>query len=234
MTVLTIDPRIKFRCSLAALPTAPRLARQFLSQLLDLWGVDPDTTYSALVAISELVTNSIRHSGRATGPSTMQRGEVSQLIGISAQISMDRLYVEVWDGSETLPTPKDAADDAEEGRGLSIVTNLATRWGAHPAILRHIAGKVTWFEFKLPTPPQPRSARPANEPAAESEGEPAPIPTQAFPATTLPRRQPRRAPLAHPPPRQPQAARQNSRYDTSLAATQRLETALRNLQTQPA
>ena len=234
MTVLTIDPRIKFRCSLAAIPTAPSLARQFLTQLLDLWGVDPDTTYSALVVISELVTNSIRHSGRAMGPSTLRRGEVPQLVGISAQVAVDRLYVEVWDGSEKLPTPKDAADDAEEGRGLWIVANLATRWGAHPAVLRHVAGKVTWFEFTLPTPPQPRSARPASEPAAESEGQPAPIPAQARPTTTLPRREPRRAPLAHPPPRQTQATRQHSRYDTSFAAMQRLETALRHLQTQPA
>ncbi len=228
MTVLTIDPRVKFRCSLAAIPTAPSLARRFLSQLLDLWGVDPDTTYSALVVVSELVTNSVRHTKRT------RLSEVPLLVAISAQVSMERLYVEVWDGSEQMPTRRDVTDDAEEGRGLSIVENLATRWGAHPAVLRHVAGKVTWFEFTLPTPPQPRSARPASEPAAESEGQPAPIPAQARPTTTLPRREPRRAPLAHPPPRQTQATRQHSRYDTSFAAMQRLETALRHLQTQPA
>lgn len=231
MTVLTIDPRIKFRCSLAAIPGAPGLGRHFLAQLLDLWGVDAESAESALLLLSELVTNSVRHAGRPSGPATLQRGEVPQLVAISAQISTGRLYIEVWDSSPNVPTVKDVDEDAEDGRGMHIVSCLAHKWGCHPAILRHTPGKVTWFELELPSPPNPRQARPANEAAAQPVSDPAPQRPAPPQAAMLPRRQAQRAPVVHRPPHQAQTIGPVSRYDTSLAAMQRLEAALLSLRT---
>ena len=43
--------------------------------------------------------------------------------------SCDQLRVDVHDTSRSLPVPADAAGDAETGRGLLLVANLATEWG---------------------------------------------------------------------------------------------------------
>lgn len=245
MTVLTIDPRITFRCNLAAIPTAPGFARVFLNQLLDLWGVDPDSAYSAALLITELTTNAIRHAGRDTGPETLQPGEVPRLVSLGAKISDTRLYVEVWDSAaDKLPTVRSADLYDEQGRGLGIVSTLAHRWGTARASMppRNIPGKITWFELELPTPPKPRNARPVDEPATAPEPQPAAeqpaIPGQAPapppPPLPLPRRQHRRAPVAHPPPRQPQPARQAARSTLAHLSVRGMETALRSIHAHPA
>lgn len=51
------------------------------------------------------------------------------------------MLVEVWDGSDRMPEPKDLDPDAEHGRALWLVEPLSEDWGAfRPA---HASGKVT-------------------------------------------------------------------------------------------
>ena len=61
------------------------------------------------------------------------------------------MRVEVRDGSSILPAVRDAARDAERGRGLALIESLADDWG----ISQERRGKSVWFEVP-PEVSQPR------------------------------------------------------------------------------
>ena len=53
-----------------------------------------------------------------------------------------------WDATVAAPTPRDAAEDEESGRGLAIVAGLSAACGYYyPA---NQAGKVTWALIDTP------------------------------------------------------------------------------------
>src|SRR5262249_17250563 len=82
----------------------------------------------ATLLVSELVTNALRHE---TGPS----------IGLGISCAAGLLRVDVHDSSHIMPELLDAPVDAEAGRGLMLVSSLATHWGCH----RTARGKVVYF-----------------------------------------------------------------------------------------
>lgn len=82
-----------------------------------------------VLVTSELVTNAVRHG--------------SPPVGLLARAGSRWLRVEVHDHSSAMPVPQHADDDDEQGRGLGIVSALATRWGTRPTT----AGKVVWAEI---------------------------------------------------------------------------------------
>ena len=51
------------------------------------------------------------------------------------------IRIEVRDASEHLPSVMAPRTDAERGRGLRIVNELASSWGVEP----ELGGKVVWF-----------------------------------------------------------------------------------------
>ncbi|WP_047868838.1 SpoIIE family protein phosphatase [Nocardiopsis sp. RV163] len=55
------------------------------------------------------------------------------------------VWVEVFDNDLRLPRIRSAAADDEGGRGLYLVEQLATRWGARPTP----DGKAVWFEMPM-------------------------------------------------------------------------------------
>lgn len=101
----------------------------------------------AVLLVSELVANSIRHS---------DSGRDGGTVTVALFVVGDRLRAEVTDAGG-LGTPASAppggcasgADEAdltdleEAGRGLQLVELLSTRWGWR----RAEAGTVTWFEL---------------------------------------------------------------------------------------
>lgn len=197
MSVLELDGA-PFRVTLDALPDAPGLSRQFLTQLLDLWGIKGETADDVLVMVSELVTNAVQATGRIGGPSVPQRDETVPVVFVTARATWHGLHVEVWDSSpEKLPQLRDADEDAESGRGLFLVEAMATRWGCYPASQRpHQApGKVTWFYLEHSARPEPRPARRTQTPTLPSRanrqtspGTPrAPIPTRSAAPVLTPR-----------------------------------------------
>ena len=89
----------------------------------------------AVLLVSELVTNSMRHSD-----SRLPGGTIT----IMVTASPGSARVEVRDaGGASVPVIKGADDAlAEGGRGLRLVRDLAARWGYR----READGLVTWFE----------------------------------------------------------------------------------------
>ncbi len=120
---------------LEAAPTAPRAARHWLLAVLADWCC-PDQVFTAELLVSELVTNAVRH---ARGPLRLR---VELRMATPGGVA---LRVEMFDGDRTLPAARPSEDDAESGRGLLLVDELAARWGRRRT--RH--GKLIWFELDL-------------------------------------------------------------------------------------
>ena len=90
----------------------------------------------ALLLISELVTNSLLHGGPP--------------ILLAIECDGAGLHVRVRDGSPVPPRARDADDDAENGRGLTLVELLTSTWGVEPVADEHGTGKQVWFELRRP------------------------------------------------------------------------------------
>jgi serine phosphatase RsbU (regulator of sigma subunit)/anti-sigma regulatory factor (Ser/Thr protein kinase) len=111
-------------------PSSVRQARHLVSDQLEKWDLG-DASSTAELLVSELVTNAIAY---ATGE-------------ISLRLILDSALVcEVFDDAAAMPRLRNADDDAESGRGLHVVSQLAQRWGTR----RTPAGKAVWFELALP------------------------------------------------------------------------------------
>lgn len=109
--------------------TSVRTARAWLAETLAGWDVDADTVETAVQIVSEVVANAIVHNAGL--------GDTA----ITAAWWHGHLRVTVSDPDLQVPVP-DLADD-EHGRGLLIVSMLATRWGA----TKTRTGKITFFEL---------------------------------------------------------------------------------------
>ena len=122
-------------------PEAVSGVRAFTAGLL---GRDCPTTSTAVLLVSELVTNSIQHSrSRCSGG----------IVAVTLMALADGIRAEVHDeGSVTVPTlhrePPPAPGLQEGGRGLRLVNALAARWG----YCRDAASAVTWFELSEAAP----------------------------------------------------------------------------------
>ena len=108
---------------------APADARRWAAWLAD--AVDATTGEGILIAVSELVTNAVRHAGLAAGAPIEVRGEVRH----------DRVTLTVRDrgvGLPARPPPALPPPDAAGSRGLYLVNRVATRVLMDPP-----AGSVT-------------------------------------------------------------------------------------------
>jgi anti-sigma regulatory factor (Ser/Thr protein kinase) len=133
---------------LAALPTAPRIARAHVRTALLAWGMSSLADVAELVA-SELVTNALRASEQPGRPLSRQDRR-TPVIGICLLADEARLRIEVWDQAAGLPVLREVPADFESGRGLTLVDALTEgRWGWHPAALPWTA-KCVWAEIGHP------------------------------------------------------------------------------------
>lgn len=110
-------------------PEAPRLARDFLRSSTCV-AHSSHVLEDAVLLVSELVTNSVKHGGPP--------------VVVAIDCDGDALQVRVRDGSRHLPTPRTAAWDAESGRGLELVQSLSDAWGVEP----DPDGKHVWFKVR--------------------------------------------------------------------------------------
>ena len=112
-------------------PEGASFARRAMKRAAVLWKLDRDTTETALLLVSELATNAIRHGAPP--------------VRMSLRLEQDRLRVEVTDSSPSLPELGHPSPDQTSGRGLQIVQQLAAKWGAR-ALPRRV-GKTVWFDL---------------------------------------------------------------------------------------
>ena len=116
-----------FGPSRAATPAA----RCFVRDVLRAWDREGLLEPAELV-VSELVTNAVMHTaGRVE--LTLRR----EPTGV--------VWIGVRDDSERLPRRQSAGSDDVAGRGLTIVAQLADRWGVQPCPSG--TGKVVWLEL---------------------------------------------------------------------------------------
>ncbi len=108
-----------------------RHARAMIRDPLKRWGLE-DLIDSSELLVSELVTNAIKYAN----------GEVM----LRLILEPDSLVCEVHDSSPALPRVLQVDKDAENGRGLHVVSQVAHRWGAR----RTATGKVVWCEQQVP------------------------------------------------------------------------------------
>ncbi|MGW5215982.1 ATP-binding protein [Streptomyces sp. NPDC004051] len=109
--------------------TARRLTRFVL---LRQWGLTAATTEDAVLLVSELVGNAVRHTG-------------ARVFGLRLRRRPRRIRVEVRDPSRGLPCLMPVQELDVSGRGLFLVDTLADRWGVD--LLPR--GKTTWFEMRV-------------------------------------------------------------------------------------
>lgn len=140
-------------------PESVTAARHFAVSRLAGWGVSGLADDVGLV-VSELVTNALRHSGRATTGrpgDDVHRGGVyddpADPLGSAPSAIRLRLVHEapwllcgIMDASQAAPRRKEADYIAETGRGLHLVETFSVRWGWRT--LPH--GKVVWALFRSP------------------------------------------------------------------------------------
>ena len=130
-----------------ALPVHARLARLWLEGWLDAQcpGKE-DQAFGALVAFSELVTNSVLHGA---GPITVHARLVYGPCESHRALHGDeprRLLCEVTDRCLDLPMLLDAGPEDEHHRGLSLVDALTAGWWVRAA---PGGGKTTSFMVEL-------------------------------------------------------------------------------------
>ncbi|MFI5567960.1 ATP-binding protein [Streptomyces sp. NPDC051740] len=104
------------------------LARRLLLGTMETAGVDPDISYDLSVALSEACANAVEHGGDTA------RGGTSEAFRVTAYLDGEKCRIEVADagpgfpgatGSRPRPPARPAPSDAEHGRGLCLIRELA-------------------------------------------------------------------------------------------------------------
>jgi anti-sigma regulatory factor (Ser/Thr protein kinase) len=95
-------------------------ARHALADELAANGVPTPVLQDAVLVLSELVSNAIKHAA------PLPSGEIQ----VRWDLNDDRLHLEITDGGAmTRPHPSNAAVSSLGGRGLDIVRSICRSWG---------------------------------------------------------------------------------------------------------
>ncbi|MFJ2115987.1 MULTISPECIES: ATP-binding protein [unclassified Streptomyces] len=96
------------------------------------WALSPQTAEYAVLLVSELVGNAVRHTG-------------ARVFGLRMLRRRGWIRIEVRDPSRGLPCLMPVHELDISGRGLFLVDRLSDRWGVD--LLPR--GKTTWFEMRV-------------------------------------------------------------------------------------
>lgn len=121
------EVRLPSRAESAA--TARRIAA---AVLLRQWNLPAQLAEYAVLLVSELVGNAVRHTG-------------AQYFGLRMERRRGMIRIGVRDPSRGLPCLMPVREMDVSGRGLFLVDKLSDRWGVD--LLPR--GKVTWFEMRI-------------------------------------------------------------------------------------
>ncbi|MFD8294644.1 ATP-binding protein [Streptomyces bauhiniae] len=112
-------------------PESAATARRLLRTACAVWGLDDLAENGALI-VSELVANAVQHARRESIRVVVERTTVLTV------------RVAVADFSRTRPVEREAGDEDEEGRGLTLVAALAADWGTD----ERRWGKIVWADLE--------------------------------------------------------------------------------------
>lgn len=114
-------------------PESAATARRLTScVVLRQWALSPQTAEYAVLLVSELVGNAVRHTG-------------ARVFGLRMLRRRGWIRIEVRDPSRGLPCLMPVQEMDISGRGLFLVDKLSDRWGVD--LLPR--GKTTWFEMRI-------------------------------------------------------------------------------------
>jgi anti-sigma regulatory factor (Ser/Thr protein kinase) len=102
-----VDPALRMRWSVDAAPHAVAGLRRSAEDVLTGWQCPEAAVCSAVLVLSELVTNAVVHASRPGGPVVVR----------VAVRPRDCIRVEVGDQSAVMPKPAASDDQDEHGRG---------------------------------------------------------------------------------------------------------------------
>jgi anti-sigma regulatory factor (Ser/Thr protein kinase) len=119
--------------TLAGRAERARVARGFVGGVL---GAGHPCWDVAVLLVSELFGNSVRHSAS---------GAAGETVTVAVAAREGAVLVEVADrGGAGVPELRRADGEADGGRGLQLVERMSVRWGWH----RDSGQMVTWFELR--------------------------------------------------------------------------------------
>jgi anti-sigma regulatory factor (Ser/Thr protein kinase) len=121
-------------------------ARRLARERLRCWGIGGDVHDSAMLVVSELVTNAVVHTDGRLVACELLNGDTNLRITVQDQ--------------GRAPTGPHVCDPLEEerGRGLLLVEAVSSAWGAHTSRLGH--GRVVWAELSYGASRVPRPRLP--------------------------------------------------------------------------
>ncbi|AXG80408.1 ATP-binding protein [Streptomyces paludis] len=126
------DPT-KAEVRLPSRPESASAARRIThTVVVSRWSLSPQTAEHAVLLVSELVGNAVRHTG-------------ARVFGLRMVHRRGWIRFEVRDPSRGLPCLIPVRDMDTSGRGLFLVDKLSDRWGVD--LLPR--GKTTWFEMRI-------------------------------------------------------------------------------------
>jgi anti-sigma regulatory factor (Ser/Thr protein kinase) len=128
-------PAVPESMTIPAVPGQVREARAFVARVLG--QVHPHVNL-ALLLCSELVTNSVRHSGSA-----VPGGVVAVTVAAGEKVVRVEVTDRIGDGVPFLSAAAPAGGEAEGSRGMRLVDALSARWGCE----RGGGLATTWFEL---------------------------------------------------------------------------------------
>ncbi|MEC4015154.1 ATP-binding protein [Streptomyces sp. H27-D2] len=139
------------RLELACEPSAVRWARLHAKDVLKRWGVPKTTTEDALLVLSELATNAVRHAGRQIEdpPPWATRARVRRF-AVMLWCLPDHIQMYVSDEDRQPPILHSPNADDTSGRGLLLVEELSDRWGFIYPSPNPESGKAVWAELRFP------------------------------------------------------------------------------------
>lgn len=126
----------QFEVRLPAVPASPAAARDAVERSLSAL-LSPAKLDEARIAVSELVSNAVRHAQMSPHDSIEVRGAIHPGL----------LRVEVCDQGPGFEPDPYRAPHADSGWGLHILDQLADRWGTSPE-----QPVSVWFEMDLDSP----------------------------------------------------------------------------------
>jgi len=142
-----VPARAPMLCVLPGTPEAVAAARRIARQLL---GDDNPATETAMLLISELVTNSVVHSKSGEPGGSVTVALCSGPAGILIQVRDDGGMSEPHVTALSADLTEGGCGAAERGYGLVLVDTLAERWGT----ISSPDGRITWCRVGVPWRPE--------------------------------------------------------------------------------